>query len=71
MYVPTNYLFTTDDTVDDVCLADCECPCSWVTPVNYTDEELKASIRKIQEKLKLNNDELSKEVFQHSSPVKP
>jgi len=56
-----SFISASNDT-NHTCLRDCECPCNWKYGVNYTDEELIESVRKIQEKLKLTKEGLSKTV---------
>ena len=51
-----------DVYADDFCTTDCECPCGWVDEKNYTEEDLKTLVRKIQQKLLVSKEELSQQV---------
>ena len=52
-------------------MTDCECPCAWVDAKNYTEDELKMAVKKIQEKLLVSKDALSQQVTlqQHFNEV--
>ena len=52
-------------------MTDCECPCAWVDAKNYTEDELKMAVKKIQEKLLVSKDALSQQVSlqQHFNEV--
>ena len=52
-------------------MTDYECPCAWVDAKNYTEDELKMAVKKIQEKLLVSKDALSQQVTlqQHFNEV--